>query len=47
MNQKLFVSKYQLELPAKRDMEEFIRQKRTELEQDGDVRQGNNNDFSK
>ena len=34
LNQKLFVSKYQLELPSKQDMEEFIRHNRAELEQD-------------
>ncbi|MCR4573147.1 MAG: PDDEXK nuclease domain-containing protein [Lentisphaeria bacterium] len=33
LNQKIFVSKYQLELPSKQDMEEFIRHNRAELEQ--------------
>ena len=33
MNQRLFVSKYQLELPDKKDMEDFIRHQRAELEQ--------------
>ena len=33
MNQRLFVSKYQLELPDKKDMENFIRHQRAELEQ--------------
>ena len=32
MNQRLFVSKYQLELPNKQDMEDFIRRQRAELE---------------
>ncbi len=32
LNQKLFVSKYQLNLPSKQDMEEFIRHNRAELE---------------
>ena len=33
MNQRLFVSKYQLELPDKQYMEDFIRRQRAELEQ--------------
>ena len=46
MNQKLFVSKYQLELPSKQDMEKFIRQNRAELEQDCDAPSGNDNNAS-
>ena len=38
MNQKLFVSKYQLELPSKQEMEQFIRQNRAELEQGDEKR---------
>ena len=34
LNQKLFVSKYQLNLPSKQDMEEFIRHNRAELERE-------------
>lgn len=34
LNQKLFVSKYQLALPTKKDMEDFIREQRAELDAD-------------
>lgn len=47
MNQKLFVSKYQLELPSKQDMENFIRQNRAELEQGGEAPLGNDNNVSR
>ena len=47
MNQKLFVSKYQLELPSKQDMENFIRQNRAELEQGGEAPLGNDDDVSR
>ena len=47
MNQKLFVSKYQLELPSKQDMENFIRQNRAELEQGGEAPLGNDHNVSR